>query len=130
MLASCSPTENREFERGLEVFVIGVLQIINLLIFGILSLVFCIISANNASKTYKVLGWIFLAFFALGFMSGFIMLSNANPREFTIYYIFMMEMIMIVISLIFVIRKPKSSNASESNEAYLDKIIDDVDEVL
>lgn len=130
ILASCSPAENREFERGLEVVFIGILQVINLVIFGVLALVFCIISANNPSKTYKVLGWLFLAFFFLGFTSGVIMLSNANPREFTIYYIFIMEMIMIVISLIFVIRKPKSSIAAESNEAYLDKIIDDVDEVL
>ena len=130
ILSSCSPAENREFERGLEVFIIGVLQVANLLVFGVLALVFCIISSNNPKTVYKVLGWIFLSFFFISFMAGLIMLSNANPREFTIYYLFIMEMVMIIISFVFVLRKPKLSKSAESNEAYLDKIIDDKDEIL
>jgi len=130
IFASCSTSEQNEFGRSVEVFLIGLLQVVNMVIFGVLSMIFCIISASNPKSTYKVLGWIFLLIFLLFFAFGYIAVTEARPRHFEIYYIFIMEFVMVVISLLFVIRKPKTSNTSENRDQYLDKIIDDKDEIL
>lgn len=130
LLVSCRDGHQENFNRAIEVFFLGVLQVINMIFFGTASLIFCIISATNPKQIYKVLGGVFLGIFSLFGLIGFINVVDANPRENQIFIIFLMEFAMIVISAVFVLKKPKKVTETVDNEKYLDKIIDETDEVL
>jgi len=127
---SCQERNNDNFNRVVEVFFLGVLQVINMIIFGVASLIFCIISGTNSKQIYKVLGGVFLGIFSLFCLIGLVNVIEANPRENQIFIIFLMEFAMIIISLIFVFKKPKKVNNVENKDQYLNKIIDDTDEVV
>jgi len=129
-LVSCRGQNNDNFNRAVEVFFLGVLQVINMIIFGVASLVFCVISGTNPKQIFKVLGGVFLGIFSLFSLIGFISVIDANPRENDIFIVFLMEFAMIVISMIFVFKKPKAVSAVENKDQYLNKIIDDTDEVV
>jgi hypothetical protein len=69
---------------------------------------------------------VFLLFFGIGFIA----VNNANPRNFEIYCIFIMELIVIIISFVFVLRAPKSADNSESKNQNLAKISEEKDEII
>ena len=129
-LGSCRNGQQENFNRAVEVFFLGVLQVINMIFFGTASLILCIISGTNPKQIFKVLGGVFLGLFSLFALIGFVNVIEANPRENDIFIIFLMEFAMIIVSMIFVFKKPKATINPANNEKYLDKIIDEKDEVI
>lgn len=125
LLISCNAQNNADVNRAVAVFFLGVLQVINLILFGSTALVLCIVSANSAKPIYKVLGGVFLGIFAIFTLLGFLAVTAEKPRHFDIYILFIVEFLMILIAFIFVLKKP----SKKSNEASKE-MVDSVEEVL
>lgn len=130
LLVSCRANQ-ANVDRAVGVFFIGVLQVINMIIFGIAGLIMCIVSSTSNKQIYKILGWIFFGIFSLFTVMGFMALTEIGPRHNEIYVIFMMEAAMMIISLIFVLKKPNPKQKQQAVDSnYLDKVINDKDEVI
>lgn len=129
-LCSCTPSANRDAERAMGVFFLGVLQVINIIIFGVGAVIFSVLSATNVKPIFKVLGWMFLSLFTLFVLIGLINVLELNPKHFDVFIIFFMEAAMIIVSLIFVIRKPVPQKSTNSKDQYLEKIISEEQEVI
>ena len=129
-LISCRGNQ-ANVDRAVGVFFVGVLQVINMIFFGVAALILCIVSATNSKQVYKVLGWVFLGIFILFTLMGFMAITELKPRHGEIYVVFMMEAAMIIVALIFVIKKPNPKQKQQAVDAnYLDKVINDKDEII
>lgn len=105
LLAGCQE-DSKNVERAIAVFFIGVLQMINLVTFGICAIVFSALSTNPQKPVFRILGWAFFGIFTLFVLLGFLAVTEKQPRHWDVYMIFMVETMMIGISLILLLRKP------------------------
>jgi len=115
ILVACKNSSKENFDRAVEVFFLGVLQVINLILFGVTALVFSIISATNSKPVFKTLGAVFLGIFTVFMIMGFLAVTRAQPRHFDIYIIFTVEAVMIIVAFICVLIKPKKSTVISNN---------------
>ena len=128
LIVFTSCRHNGDAHRAAEIFFLGVLQVINMFFFGICAVIFCVLAGTNGKPVFKALGWVFLSIFAMFAMMGFLEVQSAGPRHNEIYFIFMMEAVMIILSFVFVIRSKKPVSESK-RQSDLDNIIND-NEVL
>lgn len=112
MLIACHNGSKENVNRAVEVFFLGVLQVINLILFGVSAVVFSAISITSNKPVFKILGGIFLGIFTIFFLMGFFAVSSARPKHFDIYIIFAVEAIMIIVAFICLIIKPKKNIAA------------------
>jgi hypothetical protein len=127
LLTSCR--NNADVNRGVEVFFLGVLQVLNMIFFGICAVVFSVLAGTGGKMVFKTLGGIFLGLFFLFTAMGFSEVQGVGPRSNEIYIIFLMELAMIIISFIFLLKKPKITQSEKKRQSDLDQVIND-NEVL
>jgi hypothetical protein len=127
LITSCR--DSSDIDRGVEIFFLGVLQVLNMTFFGICAVIFSVLAGTGSKPVFRVLGSIFLGLFFLFTAFGFIEVQSARPRGNEIYIIFLMEFAMIIISFIFLLKKPKTTSTEKKRQSDLDQVIND-NEVL
>lgn len=127
-LISCNNGAKQEMNRAVEVFFLGVLQVLNMSLFGISSLVLCILSITSTKPVFKILGGILLGIFFLFMSLGLMAVTRANPKHFDIYILFILEIVMIIAAFICLLIKPKNKPSKNNTQAISNK--DSVEEVI
>ena len=134
LLTSCR--HDREAERAIQTFFVFVIQVVSFVLFGISSLVLSILSVSGKNKSLKVVGTILLIVFSLVTLFCFMMIQDINPRRDFIYFAFVVDAVVIGISIYFLAKPQNSTQQINSRQAqvtdeYLDKIIEseEVDEI-
>jgi len=125
ILFSCK--DPKQADKAIEVFFLGVLQVINLILIGVTAMVMCVLAYSNGKEIFRILGWVFLILFSLFTLMGFISVIKLNPRNPEIFYVFIIELIMIVVCLVFIIIKPNTIAPSkkQSGKNTENQIVDD-----
>lgn len=130
ILCSCSDYEKRQFDRSVEVFILGIIQVLNMAVFGSSALTLSIISGSSPKSVFKILGGILSGFFALFTFISYFKITNIGPRHFDVYYLHIISVVMICIAIFFLLKKPTGNNGSKKSISELDEIINDRDEIL
>lgn len=125
IMASCNDSNKAEVDRAIQVFFLGVLEVINMLLFGIVSVVFCVLSVTSPKQAFKILGWIFLSIFFLFTMIIFVVVIDHKPKNPQIFFVFLIAFGMIVVSLVFATKKSKHV-IQKNNADLLDKSEEDI----
>lgn len=132
LFSSCR--NNREADEAIHIFFIGVLQIINILLFGSTSLIFSILGFTQAKHGLRITGGILTGVFALITLLSFAGLQEWHPRHYLIYTIFGIEFIMLIAAFIFTIKKPVAQvpkpAQQAANQQTLDDIINEEEEIV
>lgn len=128
LLISCSDQAKANADRAIAVFFLGVLQLVNLMLFGVTSIVFSAIGITNPKPVYRILGSVFLGIFSIFTTMGYLAVNAKHPRHFDIYWIFIIEIAVIILCLVLLLKPKKIKDTRQ--EDYLDKILDDKNEVL
>ena len=133
-MVSCQ--NKAEVDRAVHVFFTGVLQVLNMLVFGVIGLVFSIISHGNGKQGHKVVGGITSGLFALFTVMTFLAVQSYQPRHGTIYILYLFSFVMLGVAAFFLFRTP-AQNATPIQKGNdkgpsLDDIIngDDEDEII
>ena len=129
---SCKNPE--QARNAFHVFLIGVLQVINLVLFGVSSIVFSILGFSSGKHGYKIAGGILTGIFFLFTLFTFLGLQEWHPRHYDIYIIFAISLVIAITSLILVVKSPKHQvqniNSNVKHAEALDKIINEEDEII
>lgn len=125
IMASCNDSNKAEVDRAIQVFFLGVIEVINMLLFGIVSVVFCVLSVTSPKPAFKILGWIFLSIFFLFTMIIFVAVLDHKPKNPQIFFVFLIAFGMKVVSLVFAMKKSKHV-IQKNNADLLDKSEEDI----
>ncbi|MBN4070915.1 hypothetical protein JYT72_00265 [Crocinitomix catalasitica] len=131
LFTSCR--NNTEVNRAVHVFFLGVMQILNMALFGILGLIFSILAQTGGKQGLRIAGVVLSIVFALGTIAGLLNLAEWHPRHYEIYTLFGISVIMIIVSLIYSFKsmnEPRKTVKSQGNDKYLDDIISEEEEEI
>lgn len=106
VLAGCNDAKRAEMNRSVEIFLMGFFQVLNLAIFGIGALTLSVLSGSSVKQVFKIVGSILLGVFVIFTSMTYFQVQRLNPVHFDVYYIFLISLAMIGISLFFLIKKP------------------------
>ena len=128
LITSCK--DNADVERAIETFFVFVIQVISFVLFGISSLVLSIIGASNKTNTAKIIGGILMGVFTLISVVCLFMIIEINPKRDYIYVAFLIDFIVIAISLFFLTKKKGASQLETGiiTDKDLDQIIESKEE--
>ena len=112
VLVSCNESgwnnAGKEIATGIASFVQFIIQIANIIFFGISALVFSILSITTSKQTYKIVGGIFLAIFITVAGLGYLEVHSMSIKKYYLFLIvFIIELVIIIISIIFLLKKSK-----------------------
>ena len=124
LLSSCR--NNAEVERAIQTFFIFVLQLVSFLLFGTPSIILSVVGSTSKKDTPKIIGSILLGVFTLVSISCFVAIQDINPKRDYIYFAFLVDAVVIGVSLYFLTKSKKVTVRPEVvTDEYLDKIIED-----
>lgn len=104
----------------------GVLQVANIILFGIAALVLCIVGSTSTKPTLRTVGAVFLGLFSFFTLLGLVKVIDLKPRHMDIFTIFFLEFIIITISLVFALKERKHSQKVIAQEQdVIDKTLDE-----
>jgi len=136
VMTSCR--NNREAERAIQTFFVFVIQVVSFVLFGISSLVLSIVGSSSKTSTPRIIGIVLLSIFALITTVCFMLIQDINPNRDYIYFAFVVDVVLIGLSIFFLTKPRKSVSVANGNtgqpeitDEYLDKIIESeaVDEI-
>lgn len=124
IFTSCK--NNADLEKAIEIFFIFVIQVISFVLFGIAGIVLSIVSSNSKTNTTKIIGGILIGIFTIVSIICLLITLDINPKKNYIYFVFLIDFIIISISIFFLAKNKYTGNklTHNSNEDYLEQIIE------
>ena len=125
ILAISSCQNPAEADRVFNVFLIGMLQVMNMVVFGVSALIFTLLGYSGRKQGLRITGAILGSLFTLITLLSFLGLQEFHPRHYFIFTIFLIELIMIAIWAIYSFRRfpTATSDRKSINSQTLDEII-------
>lgn len=125
LLFSCTEAGKTDVNRAINVFFLGLFQVLNIILFGVSSFILCLLGMTNNKKNLKIIGGALLGMFTLFALLGLMAVLNQRPKNGTIYVLFLFEFFILGANVVFLSLKPKASASTGMHSGTTHRIESD-----